>query len=69
MCLSRTARAVLMRSSKKAWFTSTRSGDRTRTLILDFELIKAHPEEPLAMVFHLNQGAISAGWVKRSTMP
>ena len=37
-CLVRTASAARIRSSKKAWSTSTRSEERTRTLILDFEL-------------------------------
>jgi len=37
-CFCRTASAARIRSSKNAWFTSTRSGESTRTLIFDFEL-------------------------------
>ena len=47
-----------MRSSKNFSSTSTRSGESTRTLILDLELKKPVPMQPLAMVFDLDEFAV-----------
>ena len=60
-CRWRMANAARMRSSKKAWFVSTRSGERTRTLILDSGVIETGAQKALAMVFDLHQLAIGGG--------
>ena len=60
-CLCRTASAARMRSSKNAWFTSTRSGDEDADVDLGLGIVEAHAQEALAMVLDLHQFAVGGG--------
>ena len=64
-CFCRTASAVRMRSSKNFSSTSTRSGESTRTTILDFELKKPVPMSRWRGSLTWTSPPSRGGWVTR----